>query len=351
MTQLEDKFVELLSRDSFATPGDGKIPTLARDEARRIIIYVERQTIAPFINRSDTPDETITQMLNDGTEIVEVPARKFKSKEKLLAIRLCKLYGVIDPSYRYNAIQDKEHLKNPASVLFGDTVVESGRGNQAMFPSRALYSSSYSVRSKDMVTRRLTHNALSELGTMWDPTEGKHRQSLFEMEYVVPRTVFPSFIVLKDPTPGFLYLLLRSLSETTYGAQTSITGPNFSNRILAILASKYEPPVSSFTVVEFARDKLKEQSGIELDHTPVTDTSKLVLDYVTTEFDNFATKHGGKSLHGADLNSLQQSITNATDNDTRELFKQLKADSEALWKYSKFNVKNKEEKSSKEDEE
>ncbi len=338
MTGLEDEFFKLLGRDNFAKTDNDKIPTLARDEARRITIYVERQTIAPFIDRSDTPDETITHMLDDGTEIVEVPARKFKSKEKLLAIRLCKMYGAIDPAYRYNAVQDTEHLKNPASVLFGDTMVKSGRDNQAMFPSRALYSSNYSIQNKDRVTQRLMHNALSELGTMWDPVEGKHRQSLFETEYVVPGTIFPSFIVLKDPTPGLLYLLLRSLSETSYGAQTSITGPNFRNRVLAVLASKYEPPVSSFTAMQFVRAKLKGSSGegadFGINDTPIEDISRLTLDYVTAEFDNFATRHGGKSLHGTDLNLLFQATAKATKEDVEKTFAQLKADSEALWEYS-----------------
>ncbi len=324
---------KLLGRDSFAGDGTKEIPALALDEARRIIIYVSRETIAPFINRSETPDETVTLTLADGTEVIEVPARKFKSKEKLFGIRLCKLYDAIDPSYEYNDIKKPKDLKNPVSVLFGDTVVEGGRGNQAMFPSRVLYSSSYSIRNKVTLTRKLTHNALSSLGTMWDREGGKFRQSLFNTEYVVPGTVFPSFLVLKDPTPEMLYLLLRTLRETSYGAQTSVTGPNFSNRVLAILATKVEPPVSSYTIAEEVRSKI---GTANVEDSNTAKISEVARDCVIEQFKAHKEKFGGKLLLGNDLQSLMELISSLDTSQTIEVFDKLVTDSEALWEFSGF---------------
>ncbi|MEM3448400.1 MAG: type I-D CRISPR-associated protein Cas7/Csc2 [Nitrososphaerota archaeon] len=330
---------ELLGRDSFAGDGTSEIPTLARDEARRIVIYVSRETVAPFINRSETPDETVTLMLDDGTEIIEVPARKFKSKEKLLGIRLCKLYNAIDPDYEYNDIKKPEYLKNPVSVLFGDTVVESGKGNQAMFPSRVLYSSSYSIRSKITLTKKLTHNALSSLGTMWDRSNGTFRQSLFNTEYVIPGTVFPSFVVLKDPTPEILYLVLRTLRETSYGAQTSITGPNFSNKVFAILATKVEPPVTSFTVSVALRKELNlgnENVDSSITTQQLSDKAK---SYVVNEFEAHTRNFGGKLLHGETLEPLLKNINSLTGDEVENIFSILKRDAEALWEFSGFEKK------------
>lgn len=339
MVSFDEKMYELLGRDSFAAEGDDLIPTLARDDAKRIVIFVSRQTVAPFINRSETPDETVTLTLPDGNEIIEVPARKFKAKEKLLGIRLCKVYKAINPAYEYNDISKPELLRNPVSVLFGDTVVEGGRGNQAMFPSRVLYSSSYSIRDKVTLTRKLTHNALSELGTMWNRNESKFRQSLFNTEYVVPGTVFPSFLTLKDPTPEMLYLLLRALKETSYGAQTSITGPNLSNSVLAILATRVEPPISSFTVAEAIRTELHKKEKDGVDTTTASDISSMVASYVVTQFDAYATKFGGKVLHGSTLDFLLEAISSLTESEVQDIFSKLVNDSSRLWKFSGFKEK------------
>jgi CRISPR-associated protein Csc2 len=335
MTSFGQKMHELLGRDSFARDGDDKIPTFARDEARRIVVFVSRQTVAPFINRSETPDETVTLTLQDGTEIIEVPARKFKSKEKLLGVRLCKVYKAIDPSYEYNDIKESKLMSNPVSVLFGDTVVESGRGNQAMLPSRVLYSSSYSIRDKVTLTKRLTHNALSELGTMWDRNESKFRQSLFETEYIIPGTIFPSFLVLKDPTPEMLYLLLRTLKETSYGAQTSITGTNFSNSIVAIMGAKVEPPISSFTVAEEVRSDLV-RNGKDTKDISSPELSNIINSHVITQLDSYSTKFGGKVLHGSTLAEMLEIMNRLSNDETAEIFERLVTDSESLWKFAGF---------------
>lgn len=328
MTEFREKIWEFLGQDSFANEKVDEIPALAQDNPRRLVIAVIREVIAPFINRSEDPNETITMSMSNGREVIEVPARKFKSKEKLLGLRLCKAFNVVSPYYEYNDIKNKEILDNPNSVTFGDTIVEEGRDNQGMFPSRALYSSSYSIRDKVILTRKLTHNALSQQGTMWDRKEG-FRQSLFDTEYVLPGTVFPSFITLKDPTPEMLYHVIRTLDETSYGAQTSITGPNIKNHIIGILSCKIEPPISSYTISEEMGD-MKD----EISNERVFERAKSLI---IEEMKDYAQKNGDALLSGDALSDMLNYFKSLSEDALEEVYKKLRDDSHDLWEYSGFS--------------
>lgn len=311
---------------------DGKIiPPMAQDNPRRIVLAIIREIIGPFINRSEDPDETISLKIGGNRDVIEIPARKFKSKEKLLGIRLCKAFNAIDFDYEYNDVKNSEMLRNPNSALFGDTLVESGRGNQAMLPSRVLYSSSYSIRPRIDLTRKLTHNALSGQGTMWDRNEGKHRQSLFETEYIVPGAVFPSFITLKDPTPELLYHFIMTLRETSYGAQTSITGSNVKNHIVAILACDVEPPITSYTVSEHFSDTYREINS--------TNVMRTVIDYIDGNFRKYAEETKSKFLDSNKTKDLINNMASLNERDVSDIYVRLKKDSELLWDYSGFAKK------------
>jgi len=307
------------------------IPKLAQNNPKRVVIALVREVIGPFINRSEDPEETIYVTLSDGRQVIEVPARKMKSKEKLLGLRMCRAFGVIDPGYEYNAIKNKEMLKNPNSVIFGDTVVES---DQAMLPARVRYSSSYSIRERTELTQKFTHNALSEMGTMWDREKGEHRTSLFSTEYVKPGTLFPSFIVLDNPTPEMLMHMLICLRETTYGAQTSITGPNMKNHIVAIMGCKNEPPVTSYTITE----SLSGEKEVSLDLLRETMLNELK-------------KYGGEILEGEALKSLVDKLREPGELVLDEAYRQLQREAEDIYIYAGFEKKNEKKKGRKKKEE
>ena len=336
---MSEMYKELIDREIgskwFASEGieiNGEIiPPMAQDNPRRIVLALVREIIGPFINRSEDPDETISLKIGEKRDVIEIPARKFKSKEKLLGIRLCKAFNAIDFDYEYNDVKNSEMLRNPNSALFGDTLVESGRGNQAMLPSRAFYSSSYSIRPRIDLTKKLTHNALSGQGTMWDRNERKHRQSLFETEYIVPGTVFPSFITLKDPTPELLYHFIMTLRETSYGAQTSITGSNVKNHVVALLACDVEPPITSYTVSEHFSDRYKEINS--------SNVVKMVIDYIEENFKKYAEETHSKFLNYSKTKELVDSMTSLNEKDIFDIYAKLKKDSELLWDYSGFAKK------------
>ena len=305
------------------------IPKLAQNSPKRIVIGLIRETIGPFINRSTVPDETITIKVGEKDnvrEIVEVPARKFKSKEKLLGIRLSKLYNVIDKSYRYNYLTKVSQLENPVSAIFGDTVVSGGSENagQGMFPSRVLYSSSYSIRDRSLITERLTHNALSENGTMWDEKEGKNRTSLFETEYIIPGVYFPSFLTLIDPTPETLYFVMETLKETSYGAQTSITGDNFKNNIIFILGCYNEPAISSYKI---SRD---------WDNSDVTFENVMNFMIEKTEAE---VNTDNKMIEGSELDEILKFFKNVPYEISLNAYKDLQHDVSDLYNFANFGNK------------
>ena len=310
------------------------IPKLAQNNARRVVIGIVRETVGPFINRSSYPDETIGFKIMDEEEreVVEVPARKFKSKEKLLALRYCKLYNtddlnIVDPNYRYNSLDNIEYLSNPVSVIFGDTVVKGGSENEGkgMLPSRILYSSSYSIRDRSDITRRLTHNALSENGTMWDEKEGKNRTSLFETEYVIPGVYFPSFLTLIDPTPESLFLVLKSLKQNSYGASTAVTGSNIRNNIVFIAGCTNEPPLSSYLI---SRDWFKEDNPLKVSKESITD--------VMIERENDLLAQNERLVSGKGLIDFINRMDKADQYEVMEVMRTLKKDSEKLLTYSKI---------------
>lgn len=306
-----------------ASPAEKKteskeVPVFGQNNAKRLVIAVLREVIAPFIDRSEDPEETISIRVN-GREIIEVPARKMKSKEKLAGLRLCRAYGVVDASYEYNAVKTQAEIANPNSVLFGDSVVE--QSETAMLPSRVKYSSSYSLRERVKLTTKLTHNALSEQGTMWNREEKKFRQSLFSTEYVLPGTLFPSFIVIDDPTPESLVHILMCLRETRYGAQTSITGPNIKNTIVAILGCQNEPPVTSYTITK--------------NHPELQESKDLRADVIKTIIQDLSGTNG-KLLSGKPLEDFLVEANKLDGNSMKAIYAKLKQDAVDLCKYAGF---------------
>ncbi|MEM0134265.1 MAG: type I-D CRISPR-associated protein Cas7/Csc2 [Thermoplasmatales archaeon] len=319
----------------FATRAEDGIPAMAQNMRRVITLYVLRETIAPLIDRSDDPESSVSfvMTLESGVEaeIIEIPARKFKSKEKLMGLKLCRSFKAVDTRYEYNSVRSIGYLANPNSVIFGDSVVEGGDSGQAMLPSRVLYSSSYSIRSKPEITKQLTHNSLSEQGTMWDREKGENRTSLFSTEYVIPGAFFPSFITLINPTPESLIHILLCLKERSYGAQTSITGPNVMNHVVGIYCGEEELPITSYTVSRDSRSVFKwDQDPVKFKNS----LNNFVLEAMGKELT-------GKLVYGRTLEDFTKKIDNFDVSDLQLIYDQLKSDSQDLVKYAKILPKEK----------
>jgi CRISPR-associated protein Csc2 len=237
-------------------PEDYFVEDLKQNTLGSIKIALLREVIGNAIIRSNYPDETITFKLSEKKDVVEVPARKMKSREKLLGLKICRQFSVVDEDLRYNVIKKSEQLANPNSVLFGDSVTESG--DSVALNSRVIYDWAYSIRDISEITETLQHNALSEGGTMWNEEEGKLRQSLFQVQYVKPGTYLPHFIVVENVTPElFVHLLTCIIGQSRYFAQSTTTSPsNLRNHILGVGYSKFEQPINSYTIAKsWPKDK------------------------------------------------------------------------------------------------
>ena len=230
-------------------PKEFFVENLKQNTLGSIKIAILREVTGNLIIRSNYPDETITYKVSNKKDVVEIPARKLKSKEKLLGLKMCRQFDVVDSELRYNVIKKSEQLANPNSILFGDSVTESG--DAVGITSRAIYDWAYSIRDVSEITAMLQHNALSEGGTMWNEEEGKLRQSLFQVQYVKPATYFPHFITIENVTPElFIHLLACVMYESRYGAQSTTLGANIKNHILGVGLGRFEKPINSFSITE-----------------------------------------------------------------------------------------------------
>ncbi len=246
-----------------------------------------REVINPMIIRNNAANEVNTFNAPDGRELVEIPARKLKSKEKRLGLMICRDKGVVDEKVKYNSIFDVAQLANPNSVLFGDSVTQSDGG---ALVSRVVYDWAYSLRDVDIqsevITKELQHNSLSEDGTIIKDRDVNTKadssgtkvasQSLHSVKYVMPGTLFPHFVTIDNTTPELLvHLLYCILNEHKYGAQSTTMGSNMNNHLIGITISDFEKPINSYTISRdwYAQEKEKRTATLE----GLTDFMKLEI--------------------------------------------------------------------------
>jgi len=259
-------------------PKEYFVSNLKENTLSSIKIAILREVTGNLIIRSNYPDETITFKASDKKDVVEIPARKLKSKEKLLGLKMCRQFNVVDKELRYNVITNSKQLANPNSILYGDSVTVSG--DSVGITSRAIYDWAYSIRDVSEIIARLQHNALSEGGTMWNEEEGKLRQSLFQVQYVKPATYFPHFITVENITPElFIHLLACIIYENRYGAQSTTLGANIQNHILGVGLARFEKPINSFIISKNWGDK-----EVSLEQVKTTINAKMTTAYEAANY-------------------------------------------------------------------
>ena len=294
---------------------------LKKNHGIYIKIGIVSETTGFLISRNNEPTELTSENMA-GDERCIVPAQKWRASERsYLLSELRKLNDIIPPEYSRNMNKTRSPLKNPTSLLYGDSSIGSGL-NMGSIASRCFYDWAYSFEPLGEISTRLTHNTLSEDGTILHTSEGKtESNAIYNVPYIKPGVKFIRFVTLENCSLELLQLeIMAIVGATRYGARTAILGDNIANRIVSIGFSKGEKPVSSYTILS----KSWESGKYEPEHD--------VLHAMETSYEpgNILSGEDLESLleetikiksNKADLTSLCETINTKMENDWREFWK------------------------------
>lgn len=116
---------------------------LRRNSGLFMKVAVVSETKSFFICRNNEPTETTSEMFF-GYDRVVVPGPKWRGgAERGTALTLFRWAGAVPENYHRNAVSAKSLLKNPVSLIYGDSSTGSGR-EAASIASRCYYDWSYS---------------------------------------------------------------------------------------------------------------------------------------------------------------------------------------------------------------
>ncbi|MGC8656964.1 MAG: type I-D CRISPR-associated protein Cas7/Csc2 [Thermoplasmata archaeon] len=212
-------------------------------------IGIVSETTGFFINRNNEPTELTSENFFNEERLV-VPAPKWRGPERTyLLSELRKVEKIIPQEYSRNMVKEKKHLKNPASLIFGDS--STGGGNEAAgIAARTFYDWSYSYESLSKISVRYLHNSLSDDNTILHDENGVLSNAIYNTPYVKPGVKLIRYVSMENVSMEMLILQLIAIIGTTrYGARTSILGDNISNKIIGIGFSKREAPISSYSTM------------------------------------------------------------------------------------------------------
>lgn len=253
-------------------------------------IGIVSKTTSFLIVRNNEPTETTSEEFH-GEERVVIPGNKWRGAERSYILSQMRYVdGAIPRNYERNAVEIKSVLKNPVSLIFGDSSTGTGK-NATSIASRNYYDWAYSFQPVAKITERLTHNSLSDSGTILHENSGDvKRNAIYETQYVKPGCEFIRFITMENVSKEMLTLQLMTVIYTTrYGARTAILGDNVSNRVIGIGFSKGDKPITSYTVL----NKCWEKETYE----PETDVMEAMGEV-----------YGENLISGNDLNSYLEEV-------------------------------------------
>lgn len=293
------------------------------------LVFVKK-VIAPMVNRSDDSEDVITFRMPDQREVVAINSRKLKSKDKLFGLQLSRNNGGTLQDSKYNEMPEKKHISNINSILYGDTAVGD---NAAGLKARCYYDWAYSVKEQIMITEIFQHNSITESGgIVATQNVGKQKKgdlrknALFSTKYILPNSLFPHFITLTDCTEDmFTHALFTMLQSKAYGGQTTVQGNvTMENKLVAIIASKYEQPINSLVISQsYNHEDAKSVTEDELQKRMFKllvdqygDESLIIdeeLSYIISEIENF---------YKGDEDKVRK-FYEQTKHDSEEYFKQI----------------------------
>lgn len=131
---------------------------------------------------------------------------------------------------------------SPESILYG-----SAAGEEAIsVTSRVVYDTAYSIRDSSVLVEEKFQNAPGDAFAKGATT------AIREPDFIMPGTLFPAVVTLRDATFGLVFVLGVTKMNKRYGAATSRIG-RVENHILGIYYGIEEGPANLYLSQEIAR--------------------------------------------------------------------------------------------------
>ena len=283
-----------------------------------ILLLRELQSSAIFTtNGQDADIATVGIGAEDGL-VDYSPVMMFKRKQTGSDRRKGKelqrnLTGIKDTMNVNEMTQD-----SPESMLYG-----SAAGDVAIsVTSRVMYDTAYSIRDSSAIVEEKFQNAPGDQFAKGATT------AIREPDFIVPGTVFPCVVTLRDATfDELVFVLGVTKMNKRYGAATSRIG-RMENHVLGIYYGMEEGPANLILSREAALRLAMENGGLTAEnlnkvlYSSVLDIKK-VKGYVKGAFDDEIQTLNVKSLEDGEVKELLDSVTSESLKDALERQKTL----------------------------
>ena len=267
----------------------------------------ELQSSAIFTTSGQDADIATVGIVADGELVDYSPVMMFKRKQTGSDRRKGKELqrNLIDMKDTMNVNEMTQD--SPESILYG-----SAAGGEAIsVTSRVMYDTAYSIRDSSAVVEEKFQNAPGDEFAKGATT------AIREPDFIIPGTLFPCVITLRDVTfDELLFVLGITKMNKRYGAATSRIG-RMGNHILCIYYGMEEGPANLILSQEVSRRMAMENGGLTKEnlnkvlYSPVLDIEK-VKRLVKQAFDDDIKTLNIKSLDDADVEKLLEYITEGT---------------------------------------
>ena len=297
-----------------------------------VLLLRELQSSAIFTTSGQDADIATVGIVAGGELVDYSPVMMFKRKQTGSDRRKGKelqrnLIAMKDTMNVNEMTQD-----SPESILYG-----SAAGDEAIsVTSRVMYDTAYSIRDSSAVVEEKFQNAPGDEFAKGATT------AIREPDFIVPGTMFPCVITLRDVTfDELVFVLGITKMNKRYGAATSRIG-RMENHIMGIYYGMEEGPANLILSQEVSRRMAVENGGLTKEnlnkvlYAPVLDIEK-VKRLVKQAFDDDIQTLNIKSLDDADVGKLLEYITDETlkealENQKTRAFEFLKKVNEELKK-------------------
>lgn len=269
-----------------------------------ILLLRELQSSAIFTTNGEDADITTVGISAEDGLVDYSPVMMFKRKQTGSDRRKGKelernLLGITD-----TMDVNKMNQESPESLLYGSAAGD----NAVSVTSRVMYDTAYSIRDSSVIIEEKFQNAPGD-NFVKGPTS-----AIREPDFIIPGTLFPCVITLRDATfEELLFVLGVTKMNKRYGAVTSRIG-RMQNHVLGIYYGIEEGTANLILSQEVVRRLAIENGGLDKEslnkilYSPVLDVDK-VKRLVKQAFDEEAQTLSIKPLEDLEIEKLLEYIT------------------------------------------